>query len=48
MRRLIIGLLSFAVIEMVELLVMGGGALMLWGPSQYFKSLLIYTLLVAM
>jgi hypothetical protein len=45
MRRLIIGLLRFVVIEMVELLVMEG--LLSWGPSQYFKSCFIYTLLVA-
>jgi hypothetical protein len=46
MRRLIIGLLCVVVAEMVELLVMEG--LQCWGPSRYFKSYLIYTLLCAM
>jgi hypothetical protein len=45
MRRLITGLLCFVVIEMVELLVMGD--LLCWGPSQYFKSCFICTLLIA-
>jgi hypothetical protein len=47
MRWLIIVLLCFALIEMAQLLVIGGGMLC-WGPSQCFKSCLIYTLLLAM
>jgi hypothetical protein len=47
MRLLIIDLFCFVVIEMVELLMGGGGAVLYWGLSQYFKLCLIYTLLVA-